>query len=211
MIKISEVIMKTLIFTMLFCLASSVSADSLIHDMKANDFVSNGATKIEHSVFSGSLTVNGPADIYHSKLKFGTINGSLIAHGIDAHAITISGSALISAKSDVQQLHVNGILNINDSYLDLVTINGPVHGNGAYIKKISVNDGDLDFINSDLGKVYVNHGAGRSTAVTIRLLGKTIVRHLTIDGPLAIIVLDNESKKTFDKSIVTSNGKVEYK
>lgn len=203
--------MKILITVILSCLALSASAHSTIHDMKANDFVSNGATKIEHSVFAGSLTVNGSADVYHSKIKFGIINGSLVAHGVDAHAITVSGGASISAKSDVEELRASGSLKVDDSYVDLVTVNGSVHGNGAYIKKITVNDGDLNFINSDLGKVFVNHIGVKNSAITVKLLGKTTVRHLTIDSPLTIIVLDKESKKTFKKSVVTSNGKVEYK
>lgn len=203
--------MKILITAILLCLSLSVSASSTIHDMKANDFVSNGATKIEHSVFAGSLTVNGSADVYHSKIKFGIVNGSLAAHGVDAHAITVSGSASISAKSDVEELRASGSLKVDDSYVDLVTVNGSVQGNGAYIKKITVNSGDLHFINSDLGKVFVNNAGAKNAVITIKLLGKTTVRHLTIDSPLAIILLDKESKKTFKKSVVTSNGKVEYK
>lgn len=208
--------MKALISIILVCFALSVSANNsasgsvVLRDMQVTEFTSSGSSKIEHCVFADSLTVNGSADIYHSKIKFGIINGSLTAHGVDAHALTVSGSASFTAKSDVAELRVTGALSIDNSYLNVVIVNGAVYGNGAYINKMT-STGDLHFIDSDLGKVFVNRGASKKEVVVIKLFGKTTVRHLTIDSPLTIIILDNESKKTFNKSVVTSNGKVEYK
>jgi hypothetical protein len=187
--------------------------------------------EIIEGVKSNSIDRNSNLWLKKSDVTYLNINGGLIAENTKVYAAELNGNASIK-KSVFASIEGSGVLKIsNKSTVDTLSINGSVVIEDSVIKDISIS-GDLSVIrsrsnsikaisqniylwDSKIKSLSVEHYDTQKSPLVIKCMGKSTVDSIALHSSFEsefpiIIVLDEESEKSFDKTKVRARQNIKY-
>lgn len=220
-----QILSKKLIYILLlsFACCDVEAKKSNVQKPDYNTVIKNkilGNVTIEDSAHVQSaqitaLQIDGLSYINHSFISNANIKGDLLVEWSDIKNLKIVGNVKLTLKSNIDILDILGNLDMSDSVLDYVELNGTITSTKSTIRTLKAATNQIYLWNTNLDKANIIHSASDNTPMTIQCFGTSKIRDLTISSasnvqPVARIILDSMTSKTFKKSAVKASGQVEY-